>query len=293
MTGFASGQGEGLGFRWSWDIRSVNGRGLELRFRLPDWIDGLEAKLRETLSAQVKRGNVTVSLRLNSLGHQDGNIRLNEDQMQGILEAMLKIEDKASAMGLSLAPANAAQIVGQKGVLEVEQSTPDTDALRAQLISEFQTLARDFVESRQGEGTALTDIITGQIAQIADLTGQAADLAEARKDEQADKLKTQLSRVVQNIDDVDPARIAQELALIAVKSDVTEEIDRLQAHISTARDLMGQKGAIGRKLDFLMQEFNREANTLCSKSGSPALTTVGLELKTVIDQMREQVQNLE
>ncbi len=293
MTGFASGQGEGLGFRWSWDIRSVNGRGLELRFRLPDWIDGLEAKLREILGAQVKRGNVTVSLRLNSLGHQDGNVRLNEEQMQGILEAMLKIEDQASAMGLSLAPANAAQIVGQKGVLEVEQSTPDTDTLRAQLIAEFQDLTKDFVQSRQGEGAALTDIITGQIAQIADLTGQAADLAEARKDEQADKLKTQLARVVQNVDEVDPARIAQELALIAVKSDVTEEIDRLQAHIATAGDLMGQDGAIGRKLDFLMQEFNREANTLCSKSGSPALTTVGLELKTVIDQMREQVQNLE
>ena len=293
MTGFASGQGEGFDHRWSWDIRSVNGRGLELRFRLPDWIDGLEAKLREILTNNIKRGNVTVSLRVQSNTQQDGTVTLNKPQMMSVLEAMLQIEDQASAMGLSLAPANAAQIVGQRGVLEVEQTTPDTEGLKQTLVNEFTSLVIEFVESRATEGRALAVIIGSQIDQIETLTKQAADLADARKDDQAERLKQQLARVTNNVEDIDPARIAQELALIAVKSDVTEEIDRLGAHIATAKDLIKESGAIGRKLDFLMQEFNREANTLCSKSGSAPLTTVGLELKTVIDQMREQVQNLE
>ncbi len=293
MTGFASGQGEGFDHRWSWDIRSVNGRGLELRFRLPDWIDGLEAMLREILTNQIKRGNVTVSLRVQSNAQQDGTVTLNHPQMMSVLEAMLQIEEQASAMGLSLAPANAAQIVGQRGVLEMEQTTPDTEGLKQTLVNEFTSLVTDFVASRAAEGRALEEIIGSQINQIESLTKQAADLAEARKDDQADRLKQQLARVTGNVEDIDPARIAQELALIAVKSDVTEEIDRLGAHVATARDLVQQSGAVGRKLDFLMQEFNREANTLCSKSGFAALTTVGLELKTVIDQMREQVQNLE
>jgi uncharacterized protein (TIGR00255 family) len=146
---------------------------------------------------------------------------------------------------------------------------------------------------RQTEGEALAGVLTSQLDQVASLTEQAAELAAQRKDKMADALRENLARVMDNTQGADPDRVAQELALIAVKADITEEIDRLIAHVAAARDLLGQDGAVGRKLDFLMQEFNREANTLCSKAQSADLTSVGLELKAVIDQMREQVQNIE
>ena len=146
---------------------------------------------------------------------------------------------------------------------------------------------------RQSEGAALADIVMRQLAEIESLVTEAEAAIAVRADAQVQRFRTQLARVTDNVDGIDEARIAQELALIAVKSDVTEEIDRLRAHIGAARDLMATEGAIGRKLDFLCQEFNREANTLCSKSGDTELTRIGLSLKTAIDQMREQIQNVE
>ena len=146
---------------------------------------------------------------------------------------------------------------------------------------------------RSTEGAALAQVLEGQLSEVASLTAEAAGLAEARKDEMAETLKRNLARVMDNTEGADEARVAQELALIAVKADVTEEIDRLTAHVQAARDLIGQGGPVGRKLDFLMQEFNREANTLCSKAQHSGLTNIGLALKAVIDQMREQVQNVE
>jgi len=165
--------------------------------------------------------------------------------------------------------------------------------LLAAIKGEFAGLISAFIGMRADEGTALAKVLGEQLGHVGDLTRQAADLAEARKDTMAAALKVNLARVMDNADGADPARVAQELAMIAVKSDVTEEIDRLHTHVGAARDLLAAGGTVGRKLDFLMQEFNREANTLCSKAQSSELTAVGLELKAVIDQMREQVQNIE
>ena len=146
---------------------------------------------------------------------------------------------------------------------------------------------------RASEGAALRSILSGQLDQIAGLVEQAAGAAQAREGQMAETLRAQLARVTDNADPVDEPRVAQELALIAVKSDITEELDRLRAHVGAARDLLSQGVPIGRKLDFLSQEFNREANTLCAKSQHTGLTAIGLDLKAVIDQMREQVQNVE
>ena len=146
---------------------------------------------------------------------------------------------------------------------------------------------------RQSEGAALCAVLAAQLDEVSALTQEAAALAEARKEDVAAMLKENLARVLDNTDGADPDRVAQELALLAVKADVTEEIDRLITHVAAARSLVRDGGAVGRKLDFLMQEFNREANTLCSKSGDAALTAIGLDLKLTIDQMREQVQNVE
>lgn len=292
MTGFASRSDEAEGLRWTWDLRGVNGKGLELRLRLPDWVEGLEPLVRAAAGKRLARGNVQVSLRISG-GDDEAAAELDEAALARVLEAMGRIEAEAGRRGLVLAPATAAQIVALRGVMATGQASRDVTALRARLMESFEAALAEFTEMRGREGQALSGVLEGQLAQIEDLVIRAAEAVEARREEQSDKLRAALARVMENTDGADATRVAQELALIAVKSDVTEERDRLTAHVAAARDLMRDKGAVGRKLDFLMQEFNREANTLCSKSGSSALTQIGLALKTVIDQMREQVQNVE
>jgi uncharacterized protein (TIGR00255 family) len=195
--------------------------------------------------------------------------------------------------GVSLAPSKATDIVTMRGVLEQANTVDDVATLAKTLLAEFAAVLADFNAMRASEGAALEIVLQAQLTEVETLTTQAAAMAQDRKAEMAQTLQRNLARVLENSDGVDADRLAQELALIAVKSDVTEEIDRLHAHIGAARELLVQGGPVGRKLDFLMQEFNREANTLCSKAQNSALTRVGLALKAVIDQMREQVQNVE
>lgn len=293
MTGFASAKGELAPFHWSWELRSVNGKGLDIRLRVPDWLDGLEVALKTELAKSVSRGNVSLTLRL-SRSEEATGLALNAGTLNTVLTALAGIEAEAMERGISLAPSRASDLLPLRGMLEVSSGQDaDTAPVIAQLKSEFSALVQAFVQMRSDEGTALGQVMQQQLDQIETLTKQAADLAEARKGDRAVTLKANLARVLNNSDGADADRVAQELALISIKADVTEEIDRLGAHVQAARDLLDSEAAIGRKLDFLMQEFNREANTLCSKAQSSALTTVGLELKAVIDQMREQVQNVE
>lgn len=292
MTSFASGKGAFDAYTWAWELRSVNGKGLDLRLRVPDWVEGLEAGLRARLSKAMSRGNVSLALRIQS-EDQSGGLVVNAAQLDDVLQAMTQVEGKAMDMGLSLAPATAADVLGVRGVLEMGSSDQDTGPLCKALLADFDALVESFLEMRGVEGKALESVLSGQLDTIASLTASAAEAAEARKAEVAETLRVQLARVLDNSDGADETRVAQELALLAVKADVTEEIDRLGAHVTAARDLLAAGSPIGRKLDFLSQEFNREANTICSKAQSVALTTIGLELKTVIDQMREQVQNVE
>jgi len=210
-----------------------------------------------------------------------------------VLTALAGIEAEAMERGISLAPSKASDLLSVRGMLETSFGQDNTAPLVAQLKQEFASLVQAFVQMRTDEGASLGTVLIQQLDQIEILTAQAADLAERRKEERSETLKTNLARVLGNADGADPERVAQELALIAVKTDVTEEIDRLAAHVKAARELLAKGNTIGRKLDFLMQEFNREANTLCSKSQSTDLTSVGLDLKAVIDQLREQVQNVE
>ena len=292
MTGFASAQGELAPYRWVWDLRSVNAKGLDLRLRVPDWIEGLEAALRAQLAKSVIRGNVSLSLRVQR-DEANAAASLNVDQLNAVLIAMAEVEAQAMERGLSLAPSKASDIVALRGVMDASAAPEDTSALSAQLQADFAALVSAFVDMRRAEGQALEQVLQNQLTQIETLTVAAAERAEVRKADVAQTLRSNLARVLDNSEGADPDRVAQELAILAVKSDVTEEIDRLHAHVGAARDLLGAGGSVGRKLDFLMQEFNREANTLCSKAQSSDLTKIGLELKAVIDQMREQVQNVE
>jgi uncharacterized protein (TIGR00255 family) len=259
---------------------------------VPDWIPNLEATLRKTLTSGVGRGNVTLGLRV---VREDGggSLAVNAMQLTTVLDALSQIENAAMDAGVSLAPSKATDIVTMRGVLEQTVAEDDNEALSAALLEEFKGVLSDFNAMRASEGAELDHVMRAQLTEIENLTAEAARLAHARSAETAVALKRNLAKVMDNVDGIEPDRIAAELALIAVKADITEEIDRLGAHVRAAKDLLDQEGPIGRKLDFLMQEFNREANTLCAKAQSSDLTRVGLALKAVIDQLREQVQNVE
>ena len=292
MTGFASARGSFAPYSWTWELRSVNAKGRDLRLRIPEWLEGLEVAARAEVAKLVDRGNVTLSLRL-TRSEETGGLMLNTAALATVLAALAEAEAQAMERGLTLAPSKASDLIALRGVLEPGAAEDDVSALVEELRKHIGPLLKDFVAMRTDEGRTLAAVMSTQIDLIDTLTAQAAELAEARKSLVAEALQANLARVLGNSDGADPDRVAQELAMLAVKADVTEELDRLRAHVGAARDLLLAGGPVGRKLDFLMQEFNREANTLCSKAQSTELTTVGLELKAVIDQMREQVQNVE
>ncbi len=296
MTGFASRKAEALGYSWTWDLRSVNGKGLDLRLRVPDWIDGLELAVRAELARCLSRGNVSVTLKLGRDNAESGAgaFRLNPAALTSALTALAEIENTAINLGVSLRSATTAEVLALRGVTDgSETEQPDIAPLRKAVMADFELLVLDFQSMRAAEGLALHGVVAAQIEKIRSLSAEAVAEAHARRDAQAMALQDAMARILGVAEGLDEARLMQELALIAVKNDVTEELDRLDAHIVAARSLLQETGPVGRKFDFLMQEFMREANTLCSKSQSKTLTRIGLDLKTVIDQMREQVQNVE
>lgn len=293
MTGFAALKGAGHGASWAWEVRSVNARGLDLRLRLPEGLDDLEITVRKAFSEKLTRGNVSLGLRLQS-NAANAAAGLVSDQLDKVLAALKIVEQRAETIDLHLTASSAADVLALRGVLDQsDQAETDQTALIADLKAQIPTLIAAFSRARADEGRALGQILNEQLARIKTLVAEAALAAVERQAQVAENLQVNLKRVLDNSEGADSARVAQELAMLAVKADVAEEIDRLGAHISAALDLLAAKAPIGRKFDFLMQEFNREANTLCSKSGSTELTRIGLDLKTVIDQMREQVQNVE
>ena len=292
MTAFASRVGALGDSTWSWELRSVNGRGLDLRVRLPEGFSVIEVAGRAALKKQINRGTLTLNLRL-SQGDQKADLSVDPIQLDAVLRALDTVQDRAFEIGVTLAQPTAADVLMQRGVLVAGQPAEQSDDLAKALQTDLTALIADFVAMRVAEWAALHDIIAGQIDQIADLTVQATAAASARQADVQTNLTVALQRVLHDVADADPDRVAQELAVLAVKSDVTEELDRLRAHVAAARALLASGAPAGRKLDFLAQEFKREANTLCAKAGAPDLTAIGLDLKAVIDQMREQIQNVE
>ncbi|MCI2393685.1 YicC/YloC family endoribonuclease [Aliiroseovarius sediminis] len=293
MTGFASTSNDDGDYSWSWDLRSVNARGLDIKIRVPDWLDGLEDTLRKILKASVARGNVTINLKINRRD-DTGVLALNPEGLVLALGQLTTIAAEAEARGLPVATVQPTEIAAMRGVLEQRAlGAEDTAPLLAALKAELPGLIDQFLASRAQEGAALTQVLSDQIDEVARLVTAAEALLDARKGAQIAGLRDALARVMDNTEAADADRVAQELAMIAVKTDVREEIDRLKAHIDAARGHLTADHPVGRKLGFLMQEFNREANTLCSKAQFKDLTAIGLDLKHVIDQMREQVQNVE
>ncbi len=293
MTGFAAAKGEAEGFSWAWDVRSVNARGLDIRLRVPDWIEGLEPAARSAIQKAVARGSVSLTLKVQR-DDSTQKLHIDQDALDRVLTALKRIEVDASAShDMQLSATSAAEVLAMPGVTGSARPDLDTGPLTKALLGDLQELLKAFNATRGGEGQALSRVIEGQLVQIETLSVDAKAAAAARREATALRLRENLARVLENTVGAEPDRVAQELAMIAVKADMTEEIDRLHAHVAAARQLLASDGAVGRKLDFLAQEFNREANTLCSKAQSSDLTRIGLDLKAVIDQMREQVQNVE
>lgn len=290
MTAFASETGRADQTGWVLEMRGVNSKGLDIRLRLPERLMPHEQVIRAKISKAFSRGSIGVSLRLEEESTA-GTMQMDEDVLENYILSAIRVRTIAKNKGLKLAEASAPDYLGLRGVMRTDVDAAPLPV--AEIMNSFDVAITSFSNMRDFEGAALNLVLRDHLARIATLTGEAAKLAEARKDQVAAQLKTNLARVMDNVDGADPDRVAQELALLAVKADVSEEIDRLTAHVVATETLLDADGPVGRKLDFLMQEFNREANTLCSKSGSPDLTRVGLDLKAVIDQMREQVQNVE
>ncbi len=293
MTAFASRTGSAGPDTWSWEMRGVNARGLDLRLKLPEGIEGLEVAVRAALSARLGRGNVSLTLRMN---RDEGGeaLDLDEAQLDRVLRALERVQERAGARGVTLAPPTASDLLSLRGVIAFSKAMPGQDPnLVKALTDDLDLLLDDFVAMRRAEGKALHAIILDQLKQIDTGSQAAAAALEAHRPAARVNLRTAMQRVMDDVIDIEEGRVAQELALMAVKFDVTEEIDRLQAHVGAARLLLEDPKPAGRRLDFLAQEFNREANTLCSKAQSEALTRIGLDLKATIDQMREQIQNVE
>jgi uncharacterized protein (TIGR00255 family) len=296
MTAFASQQGsydvsKGSVTYWTWDVRSINGRGLNLKLNLPEGEPELEVAVRSCVRNYIVRGNVTISLRFNC-PQTESTLKIDSARVDIILEAFKIIQRNALNKGITLGQPTAADILVHCDMLvaaQVEKNTLLVDPLIVDLQAAFSSL----VVMRENEGAVLKALLTSQTDQIEDLTSQALVAVKTRTLTVKSNMAVALKRVMDGAIGVDSDRVAQELALIAVKLDITEEIDRLGAHIKAVRDLLAYGGSIGRKLDFLTQEFNREANTLCAKAQDVPLLQIGLALKAVIDQMREQVQNVE
>ena len=290
MTGFAEGNGGRENARWRWEARSVNGRGLELRLRLPPGFDSIEPAARMLASSRFKRGNIQATLNFDA-GLGVHGLRVDA----AALASAVKIA-KQIATETGLAPARVDGLLALKGVI-VQDEGIETDAAAqaARDAAILETLAGCFdalAKARAGEGSKLAVVLDGQIAEIARLTGAAGLAAVAQPAAIRDRLTQQLNDLMAP-GAVSPERLAQEIALLATRADIREELDRLNAHVTEARRLLTAGDGVGRRLDFLAQEFNREANTLCSKSANTELTRIGLDLKAAIDQFREQLQNVE
>ena len=290
MTGFSRSEGMAEGMSWAWELRSVNGRGLELRFRLPGGFDGLEAGLKDIAGKVLKRGNVTANLTIK----RDEAARLVADP--AALGQVLKLAMEVAAHIPGAEPPRAEALLALPGVLRSVAPEQNEAAMAAQasaVQAGFAQALDGLKTARQGEGTRLGLVLAGHLDEIERLCARAAAEAAGQPAMQRARMLDVIRALLAEVPALPEERIAQEVAVLAGKSDVREELDRLDAHVHAARGLLADGETVGRRLDFLVQEFNREANTLCSKSASVTLTATGLKLKATIEQFREQVQNVE
>jgi uncharacterized protein (TIGR00255 family) len=288
MTGFARTEGEAAGISWVWELKSVNGKSLDLRLRLPPGYDAMEASLRAALGGRLRRGNISAALTINRV--TPPAIRINRDMLDRVLTLVRELAEEVEA-----APPRVDGLIGLRGVIETVDDEPDdvTEARRAAIANGWSAALDRLATARGEEGSRLAVVLSGQLAELAELVAAASSTAAAQPEALRARLQQSIAAVVDLAPGMPQERVAQELALLVSRGDIREELDRLRAHIAQGGDLMAKGEGVGRQLDFLCQELNREANTLCSKSADIELTRIGLALKVAVEQFREQVQNLE
>jgi uncharacterized protein (TIGR00255 family) len=290
MTGFARSHDASGAYAFEWELRSVNAKGFDLRLRLPPGWDAVEPAARKRATETLARGTVYANLTLKRVDAAPV-IRVNED----VLASVMKVAADLSAK-LAAPPPTVDGILAIKGVLEVsepDESEAERQAAETAILKSFDQALAGLVQMRRREGTSLQQVLTGRLDEIAALA-KRADIAPGRRAEAVKaRLAEQIALLLDNGERFDADRLHQEALMIATKADIREELDRIGSHVAQARELIGKGGAVGRRLDFLAQEFNREVNTTCSKSNDLELTNIGLEMKNVVEQFREQVQNLE
>lgn len=288
MTGFARADGEYEGRAITWELRSVNGRSIDLRLRLPAGMERIEQKARTAIQRCFARGNFSGALNLGP-SETDTVPTVNEAALSTLLQVALRLQRDHGC-----APPSADGLLGLRGVLETpgySDSDLYSEGLEAAAMNCLEDALDRLAASRRQEGASLAAILSGKIDRIEELVHVAEADPSRTPAAIRERLRLQLQPLIDS--SLDPQRLYQEAAVLATRADVGEEIDRLKAHVAAARGLLADGKVVGRKLDFLAQEFNRESNTLCAKSNSASLTAIGLELKVVVDQLREQVQNLE
>ena len=291
MTGFARGEGQCDGVAWTWEVKSVNARGLDVRCRLPAGVEALEPLARQRVAAAVKRGNVTVALQLDWTASRQ-SVRVDEEVLDQLLSLVEKIESRLPQHR----PCSADGLLALRGVVEVVDPMPTGEAraaLEAALLDSLDTALAALVAVRRAEGERLKAVLVEHLQRLAALSEQARTMASAQPAAILARLQQQLATLLAEVPALPAERLAQEAALLATKADPREELDRLRAHREAAEALLREAGPIGRQLDFLCQELNRETNTLCAKSADIDLTRIGLDLKATVEQVREQVQNIE
>lgn len=290
MTGFARSHGTSGPYAFEWELKSVNAKGFDFRMRLPAGWDDIELAARKRATELLSRGTVYANLTVRRT-NTASVIRINPDVLNAVLKIAAELAGRIDAVAPSIDG-----LMGIKGVVEVAEPEADEaeeQAARIAVSAAFEEALHSLVEMRKREGATLGDILTQRLNEIEKLAGKA-EAAPGRKPEAIRaRLAEQIATLLEASDRFDSDRLTQEALMIATRADIREELDRIASHVSQARDLIGKGGPVGRRLDFLAQEFNREVNTCCSKSNDLELTNTGLELKNVVEQFREQVQNLE
>jgi uncharacterized protein (TIGR00255 family) len=289
MTGFARVEGTAAGQSWAIEMKSVNGRGLDVRCRAPVGFDAVEAAARTLATQTLKRGSVTVGVSV-TRDAASGQLRINRALLDEVVRLAREIE------GAGAAPPRIDALLSVRGVIDSGEEAPAVDqraTVEAALVGALRDAMDRLIAMRLAEGAQLAVLLSGHLDGIGRLTDAAAAAVSTQPDALRARLEALLAEILGQVPALPPERLAQEVALLVSRGDIREEIDRLRAHVESARALLAEGGAVGRRLDFLCQEFNREANTLCSKSTDVALTRIGLDLKATIEQLREQVQNVE
>ena len=290
MTGFSRSAGQLEPDSWSWEVKSVNARGLDVRCRFPAGMDSLEPEVRRRVAERFSRGAVNLTLQVTSAS-RCSRFEVNREALAQIEAVMGELSDE-----LQIDPPRIDGLLNIRGVVDLveeEDSAEEREAREQAVLASLDTALDGLSTAREEEGAHIAAVLDSQLEEIAALVDAAVGCEEARPERLRERLKAMLSDVLDEASALSEDRLAQEVALLLIKADVREEIDRLSAHIASARDLLAEGGPSGRRLDFLCQEFNRESNTLCSKASEVDLTRIGLDLKAVIEQFREQVQNVE